>query len=173
MPVSSLARTTWLLNDTLNTPSGVNAGDGQSYFIYDVEFISNSITFTHFNLWNDDGSTSLFYEGATTLVNGSDFVYPYGGYWQDEDYKTITIIDCSELTEEDLSDFRDWLEANATQVVTPPTTYKYLKTSDNKKIQVDSAIRDGLGNRIKTTYAKKSQVTTHITYTDVSITEVD
>lgn len=39
------------------------------------------------------------------------------------------------------------------------TTYKHLTTSDNKKIQVDSAIRDGNGKKIDTNYQTKLPTT--------------
>ena len=120
---------TWVFNDMPNIPD--NVGQGEKTTTYNINFLSDSKTFSSIVLYTTGGSMAGD-DLLTELRYDSNVAY-YGidGYsWDKEAYKTIQITDISALTNEE--EFTSWLTANATKQGGggASVTYSYVALAD-------------------------------------------
>lgn len=115
---------------------------------YNLNFTCNNIAYTSFE-FNQESSPM---GQAFTLRYGSYLAYSSASGWQSEANRIIKITGGSDATNSALI---SWMQSNGS-LSTSNVSYKHVKLK-NTKIQVDSAIRDGNGNRIDTIYATKAE----------------
>ena len=120
---------TWVFNDMPNIPH--NMGQGEKTTTYNINFLSDSKTFSSIVLYTTGGSMSG--DDLLTELRYDSYVAYYGidGYlWAKEAYKTIKITDISSLTNE--AEFTSWLTANATKQGGGggTVTYSYVALAD-------------------------------------------
>lgn len=98
--VVDLTGTTWVWNDS-NIASSGSSG-------FDINFNSNNLSFT--SIGDSIDSDEAIYYGNLAVYDA--------GVWQANGYKTIEITGGTDVTNATLV---AWLEANATQVIDPPS----------------------------------------------------
>ena len=136
MSVTNLTGCTVILNNigvTTVFPSGT----------FNLNFTSNSQQFSSIQF------------GSLSIIYGSTQVYSAKNDWVNNNYKTLVISGGTDATNSSLISFFE----NHGIISQPTVTYEHI-LKNGHKVQVDSAIRDGNGKKIDTTYAKKSELPT-------------
>lgn len=131
--ITDLTGTKWVFNQEI---------DLTLYFTYDINFISNSETFTNIKRANvrfeDDTQVGLYY-GSTPV-----FVSSWSNF--NESYRTIEITGGTDATNANLI---AWLQANATQIQEQSNTFSfgnlpianmYFGTRQVKKVYLGNAL---------------------------------